>query len=74
MNHVNWSIFNGPVKYGGLKFLEYKLGWSRDLGPPQKFRFPRIVIFPVFWAGDKIYQIVLKRSMVVLADSFVVLL
>ena len=36
--------------------------------------FPTTIIFVIFWTGEKIHQITLKRSMVILADIYVVLL
>ena len=43
MNRLNWSIFNGGGGGGGKKF------------GPQKFRFPTIIIFVIFWKGGKIH-------------------
>ena len=41
--------------------------------PLQKFRFPIIMMFSAFGLAVKIYQIVLKRSVVIPADIFGVL-
>ena len=54
LEHFQWG-----VKFWGYKF------WTS-----QKFRFPAIITFVIFWTGGKIHQIVLKRSMVISADIF----
>ena len=51
-------------------FLEYLLKFLRNFGSKtfatlSKFRFTTIVTFPTFWSEGKIYQNVLKRSMVI---------
>ena len=48
--------------------------WGKKSGPPQMLRYQTIITFPTFRVGAKIYQIVLKRSMVVSADISAVLL
>ena len=40
----------------------------------EKFRFPTIIIFLIFWTGVKVRQIALKRSVVMSADISAVLL
>ena len=58
----------------GVKIWGYKLGGGYKFWTSQKFRFPTIIIFVIFWTEGKIHQIALKRSMVISADIFAVLL
>ena len=59
----------------GLKNLEVQIrGGGGGFRTSPKFRFPTIIIFVIFLAGGKIHQITLKRSMVISADIFAVLL
>ena len=45
MNHLNWSIFNGGKNLG--------VQIQGAIWTSQKFRFPTIIIFVIFWTGRK---------------------
>ena len=55
----------------GVKILGIHIQGVKIL---EKFRFPTIIIFLIFWTGVKVRQIALKRSVVMSADISAVLL
>ena len=70
-NHLNWRVFSWGRGGGGKKF-GVKFG-VKKFGPFQKLNFQQLSHSQRFEVEVKIYQIVLKRCMVISADIFTVL-
>ena len=60
----------GGKNFGGTKFR----GGGKNFGPLKSLGFQQLSYLEYFELGVKIHQITLKRSMVISADIFAVLL